>query len=156
MVAANSFVVYTTWCLLLLFGSVSSFAPVGGRSRRLRLSYTRIFDRRPNANDYYDDDDGYDDEDYDDYEPPRRRRRPSSYDDLGGYDSSRRDALDVPSAFGRRGGWRLPESVSKSLLAGVFVLGVGLGVTVDSAINTDPKDLASRDAIDQAAPNAGE
>ena len=44
----------------------------------------------------------------------------------------------------------------KALLAGVFVLGVGLGVTVDSAINTDPKDLASRDAIDQAAPNAGE
>ena len=33
--------------------------------------------------------------------------------------------------------------------AGVFVLGVGTGVTMDSAINTDPKDLASRDAIDQ-------
>jgi hypothetical protein len=34
------------------------------------------------------------------------------------------------------------------------VLGIGLGVTVDSAINTNPRDLASRDAIDQAAPNA--
>lgn len=36
---------------------------------------------------------------------------------------------------------------------GVFVLGVGTGVTVDSAINTNPKDLASRDAIDKNAPN---
>jgi hypothetical protein len=61
--------------------------------------------------------------------------------------------MNVPSSFGRRQGWRLPESVSKALLAGIFVLGVGLGVTVDSAINTNPRDLASRDAIDQAAPN---
>lgn len=44
--------------------------------------------------------------------------------------------------------------MSKALLAGVFILGVGLGVTVDSAINTNPRDLASRDAIDQAAPNS--
>eukprot|EP00624_Nannochloropsis_granulata_P006982 evm.model.NODE_5768_length_38717_cov_23.994007.5 len=36
---------------------------------------------------------------------------------------------------------------------GTFVLGVGTGVTVDSAINTNPKDLASRDAIDKNAPN---
>jgi hypothetical protein len=34
------------------------------------------------------------------------------------------------------------------------VLGIGTGVTVDSAINTNPKDLASRDAIDRAAPNS--
>lgn len=38
-------------------------------------------------------------------------------------------------------------------MAGVFVLGIGTGVTVDSAINTDPRDLASRDAIDRNAPN---
>ena len=73
-------------------------------------------------------------------------------DDLGDFEESR--GLDLPSSFGRRDGWRLPESVSKALLAGVFVLGVGLGVTVDSQVNTDPKDLASRDAIDQAAPNS--
>lgn len=96
--------------------------------------------------DYYDDDDSY---------PSRRRRRPldSDFDDLG-YDRRNRDGLEIPSSFGRRDGWRLPESVSKALLAGVFVLGIGLGVTVDSAINTNPKDLASRDAVDQAAPNA--
>lgn len=48
---------------------------------------------------------------------------------------------------------RLPEAVSKAVLAGVFVLGIGTGVTVDSAINTNPKDLASRDGVDRLAPN---
>jgi hypothetical protein len=33
------------------------------------------------------------------------------------------------------------------------VLGIGTGVTLDSAINTNEKDLASRDAIDKNAPN---
>lgn len=47
----------------------------------------------------------------------------------------------------------IPQGLSAALLAGVFVLGVGTGVTVDSAINTNPKDLASRDAIDKNAPN---
>jgi len=60
----------------------------------------------------------------------------------------------VPSSFGESQGWRLPASVSQAVLAGVFVLGIGLGVTIDSAINTNPRDLASRDAIDQAAPNS--
>lgn len=112
--------------------------------------------RRRIDDDYDDDDDDYyyedDDEFYEEEAPRRRRRRPR--DDLGEFESGRQDrGLDVPSGFGRRKGWRLPESVSKALLAGVFVLGIGLGVTVDSAINTNPRDLASRDAIDQAAPN---
>jgi hypothetical protein len=100
----------------------------------------------------FDDDEEEEDFDNDDeYEKSRRRRRRQPIDNLGEFDES--TGLDLPSGFGRRGGWRLPESVSKSLLAGVFVLGVGLGVTVDSQVNTNPKDLASRDAIDQAAPN---
>lgn len=99
-----------------------------------------------------DDDDRYYEEEYEDYEPPQRRqRRRRPVDDLGGFSESR--GLDLPSSFGRRDGWRLPDSVSKSLLAGVFVLGVGLGVVTDSQVNTNPRDLASRDAIDQAAPN---
>jgi hypothetical protein len=109
--------------------------------------------RRPEDYDEYDDEEEDNDYYYEDELPRRRRRRPDGVDDLGGLDQSRRDTLDVPSSFGRRGGWRLPESVSKALLAGVFVMGIGLGVTVDSAINTNPRDLASRDAIDQAAPN---
>jgi len=120
--------------------------------------------RRPYDDEDYDDDEYFDDDD-DEFYPEsydrRRRQRKgdksssssssSSYDDLG--DFRERSGLDLPSSYGRRDGWRLPESVSKSLLAGVFVLGVGLGVTVDSQVNTNPKDLASRDAIDNAAPN---
>lgn len=110
--------------------------------------------RDEDADDFYDDDEDdeyYDEDDVDD-EPPRQRRR---RDNLGANERGQQDrGLDVPSSFGRRKGWRLPESVSKALLAGVFVLGIGLGVTVDSAINTNPRDLASRDAIDQAAPNS--
>lgn len=96
--------------------------------------------------------DDFDDEDYYDENEYMRRNRRVPIDDLG--DFRERDGLDLPSSYGRRSGWRLPDSVSKSLLAGAFVLGVGLGVTVDSQVNTNPKDLASRDAIDQAAPNA--
>ena len=104
---------------------------------------------------YYDDDDIDDGEEDYSTQQRRRRRRRGGVDDLGGTRGPLRKGLDVPSSFGRRDGWRLPESVSKALLAGVFVMGVGLGVTVDSAINTNPRDLASRDAIDQAAPNPG-
>lgn len=105
-------------------------------------------------NQYYDgddDDDYYDDDEDDDDRRSNRRRSRKNKDDLEqGKQSS---GLNLPSSFGRRDGWRLPDSVTKSLLAGVFILGVGLGVTVDSQVNTNPKDLASRDAIDQAAPN---
>jgi Protein of unknown function (DUF3172) len=125
---------------------------------------------------YYEDDDN--DEDDDDDIPRRRRqqqqqrrqrsgvggsiidnlgggnRNSNNYNYYGNQQSNNDGGLDLPSPFGRRSGWRLPDSVSKSLLAGVFVLGVGLGVTIDSQVNTNPKDLASRDAIDQAAPNA--
>mmetsp|Transcript_16785 Transcript_16785/g.23083 ORF Transcript_16785/g.23083 Transcript_16785/m.23083 type:complete len:268 (+) Transcript_16785:6-809(+) len=45
------------------------------------------------------------------------------------------------------------QTVNRALFAGVFVAGIGLGITLDSAINTNPKDLASRDAIDRNAPN---
>mmetsp|Transcript_16923 Transcript_16923/g.23206 ORF Transcript_16923/g.23206 Transcript_16923/m.23206 type:complete len:299 (-) Transcript_16923:230-1126(-) len=113
--------------------------------------YWRLGARR---DEYYDDED--EDDYYDDDEEYRRsgdsrsrRRRP--IDDLGSSDSGR--SLSVPSPFGQRAGLRLPSSVSKALLAGVFVLGIGTGVTIDSQINTNPKDLASRDAVDRNAPN---
>jgi hypothetical protein len=103
--------------------------------------------RRRRSDRYYDDDDDIEYEEGDDYV----RGGNKGVDDLGDFQS--RTGLDLPSSYGRRDGWRLPESVSKSLLAGVFVLGIGLGVTIDSQVNTNPKDLASRDAIDNAAPN---
>ena len=118
----------------------------------------RNSNRRRDDFDYEDDDEDYyydDDDDNDDYDEEPRRQQRRRRDNLGENELGQQDrGLDVPSSFGRRKGWRLPESVSKALLAGVFVLGIGLGVTVDSAINTNPRDLASRDAIDQAAPNS--
>ena len=140
--------------------SVSQWSNIGG-------SITTCQARRPqDEDDYFDDDDDDFDDDFDyDYEMERRRRRrrksrrrneynDNELDDLG-YDRRNEDGyLNIPSSFGQREGWRLPDAVSKALLAGIFILGVGLGVTVDSAINTNPRDLASRDAIDQAAPNS--
>ena len=141
--------------LIALTSFAKAFAPVC----KIPLSTVQRYQRRdPLSSCYarrYDDDDDddffYDDDDYYEERPRRRRIRE---DKLGEAQEGRQDSgFNVPSGFGRRAGWRLPDSVSKALLAGVFILGVGLGVTVDSAINTNPKDLASRDAIDQAAPN---
>eukprot|EP00970_Alexandrium_tamarense_P005209 scaffold845_cov199-Alexandrium_tamarense.AAC.22 len=118
--------------------------------------------RRPPYDEEDDEWDAYFDEDDndDDYyqQQPRRQRRPRPIDNLGTpplTGSSPDDtSLSIPSPFGRGDtGLRLPSSVSAALLAGVFVLGIGTGVTVDSQINTNPKDLASRDAVDKNAPN---
>lgn len=111
--------------------------------------------------DYYDDDDDEEDMYYNNPPPLRRRRQQqgrSIIDNLGTpplTGSSPDDtSLSIPSPFGRGDtGLRLPSSVSAALLAGVFVLGMGTGVTVDSQINTNPRDLASRDAVDKNAPN---
>ncbi|KAL7523908.1 hypothetical protein ACHAWF_000741, partial [Thalassiosira exigua] len=119
------------------------------------------YDNRDDWGSYLDEDDDDDDEDYYDDRPRRGRRRrrpPSPRDDLGApplTGSSPDDtSLSVPSPFGRGdAGLRPPPSVSAALLAGVFVLGIGTGVTVDSQINTNPKDLASLDAVDKNAPN---
>lgn len=135
--------------LLKLTSSTPLIAP---RSTHLKARSGRRRRDEDFADDDWEDDDDYyyDDDEY--FEARGKRRGP--FDDLGEAETGRQDrGLEVPSGFGRRRGWRLPEAVSKSLLAGVFVLGIGLGVTVDSAINTNPRDLASRDAIDQAAPN---
>jgi hypothetical protein len=125
------------------FNKRDDVPPRRSSGRRRRQSQQRYDDDED-----YDYDDNDDDDDEDDYYSDNNNNNNNNrqYDDLG-------RSLQVPSSFGRRTGWRLPESVSKSLLAGVFVLGVGLGVTIDSQVNTNPKDLASRDAIDQAAPN---
>jgi Protein of unknown function (DUF3172) len=124
---------------------IAHYHPQASSKGRLLLGCPRLQARRRFYNDEEDDDDYYDE--YDEYV----KRRRAAMDDLG--DFRDRTGLDLPSSYGRRDGWRLPESVSKALLAGVFVLGIGLGVTVDSQVNTNPKDLASRDAIDNAAPN---
>ena len=158
----------------LLINESESFTSTTTAAVVRQFPLTTYQARRPRGGDNYDppyDDDGDDDDDFDDDIDRNRRRRTDNgkhrnsvddeyddqrgeFDDLG-YDRRREDGfLNIPSSFGQRNGWRLPDTVSKSLLAGIFVLGIGLGVTIDSAINTNPRDLASRDAIDQAAPNS--
>lgn len=107
--------------------------------------------------DFYDGEEYFDDGYYDEPKPRRRRRRSTKRDDLGSPPPSSPNSwsLNLPSPFGNsQSTLRLPAAVSNSLLAGIFILGVGTGVTVDSQINTNPKDLASRDAVDKAAPNS--
>jgi Protein of unknown function (DUF3172) len=161
LVAVLSLTGYTTSA----FSSTSIGYTTTVASTPVTTSLTPCRARRRN-DEFYDEDD-YDDQDEDKYFDQEEYRRwkqsrrgagrggrgRRGIDDLGGTFQEERKGLDLPSAFGRRDGWRLPESVSKSVLAGVFVLGAGLGVTLDSQVNTNPKDLASRDAIDQAAPN---
>lgn len=149
-----------TLCLSLVLFPCNAF-PVGTKNAAYRNKISTHNDvcnrftllaRKRNDYDYdYDDDDDdcedddYKDNDYDD----RRRRRRVFVDDLN-------DRGGVASPFdngNNNRGLRLPEAVSKAVLAGVFAFGIGTGVTVDSAINTNPKDLASRDAIDRQAPN---
>lgn len=124
------------------------------RDRRYKEdNYDDGVDMRNDYNAYYDNDDEIDIDDdeylasFNDRRRPRRKKV-----DLGRRGLDERN-LDIASPFGMPKGLRLPDSVSQALLAGVFVLGIGTGVTVDSQINTSPKDLASRDAVDQAAPN---
>jgi hypothetical protein len=136
--------------LSLLFVQSTAFSVISSTVPRVVTRYSPgLYARRNEDDDDYFDEYGEDDEDY---EEPRRRKR-QNYDDLGG-SSRQQEGFELPSPFGRRKGFRLPDSVSNSVLAGIFVLGIGMGVTLDSAINTNPRDLASRDAIDQAAPNA--
>jgi hypothetical protein len=123
-------------CLAFAFQSTRAGSPSSCRHTRRSTVSPRAWQRPARQYpEFYEDEDDFEDEAdvyYDrDYSNPssfRRRRRP--VDDLGEFQES--TGLNLPSGFGRRSGWRLPEAVSKSLLAGVFVLGVGLGVTIDS------------------------
>jgi len=114
--------------------------------------------RRKGSYDSYDEDEYYYEDDdtlTDANRLPRRRTGGNGSMNTGGQVEKLDIGRNLPSSFGAGSpGLRLPERLSKALLAGIFVLGIGTGVTVDSAINTNPKDLASRDAVDRNAPNA--
>jgi hypothetical protein len=43
---------------------------------------------------------------------------------------------------------------SLAVLAGVFVLGIGIGIAFSSTANFSPENVASREVIDRSAPNA--
>jgi len=150
--------ILSTWC----HAFTSPNHKILSRCIATRKIPTVLLDsRRPpdDDDDYYYDDEDMDDDDYYEEPQPRRRRprrRRPKIDDLGSPPPSNPNSwsLNLPSPFGNsQSTLRLPASVSNSVLAGIFILGVGTGVTVDSQINTNPKDLASRDAVDKAAPN---
>jgi Protein of unknown function (DUF3172) len=157
---------YVLFLPIVVAYSVPSMFSSYKMDSRLKIVDRQQHFARRRMDDFIDPNENFDDELDDDdddayyYEMERRRRNKQSrqqqqqYDDLGQASNRPQDGLGIPSPFGRRKGFRLPDSVSNSVLAGIFVLGIGLGVTIDSAINTNPRDLASRDAIDQAAPNA--
>lgn len=45
------------------------------------------------------------------------------------------------------------NSVTIAILAAVFILGIGIGVVFNSAANLNPQNVATREFIDQSAPN---
>ena len=96
-----------------------------------------------------DDDGGGDDDDFgDEFD---RRVEPRSGG--GRQQQQRRSSSKKKVSAGPGGGLPRWEVLNRAVIAGIFVAGIGTGVTIDSAINTNPKDLASRDAIDRNAPN---
>mmetsp|Transcript_26144 Transcript_26144/g.30368 ORF Transcript_26144/g.30368 Transcript_26144/m.30368 type:complete len:340 (+) Transcript_26144:141-1160(+) len=144
--------------------SSSSSSLVASSSSHIRTSSsTQLHARNTgrNGRGRYDDDDYdeyYDEDDFDDEDDGyhsngndedryRRRRQPPQQE------PPTASSFFNPIFNNESKGMNLPSTVSQSILAGVFILGIGTGVTVDSQINTSPKDLASRDAVDQAAPN---
>jgi hypothetical protein len=105
---------------------------------------------------------GRGDFDFDDDEEPLPRGE--DFDDYDDFDDevSNRLKKRFPSPKKRSGGERSKglfknfkqfEVLNRAVVAGMFVAGIGTGISIDSAINTNPKDLASRDAIDKNAPN---
>lgn len=48
-----------------------------------------------------------------------------------------------------------PTKITAPILASVFIFGIAFGITLDTGVNTNPRDLSSRDAIDKAAPDSG-
>jgi hypothetical protein len=46
------------------------------------------------------------------------------------------------------------NATTMAILAGIFILGVGIGVAISSTANFTPENVASREFIDRSAPNA--
>ncbi|OLP18231.1 hypothetical protein BST81_11780 [Leptolyngbya sp. 'hensonii'] len=66
----------------------------------------------------------------------------------------RRSAKSAPSRSSAASPSALANPITFAVLGGVFVLGVGLGILFSSTASSGPENIASREAIDRAAPNA--
>jgi hypothetical protein len=101
-----------------------------------------------------DDDNNEDDDDFEGTFEERinkkyNKRFPSKSKSNRSNDKNSNSNSNIPFLYGLNR-W---EVLNRAVVAGVFVAGIGSGIAIDSAINTNPKDLASRDAIDRNAPN---
>ena len=110
------------------------------RTRQTVLNFNKPSSSNRNEFDPESDDSRGGDDDDDDFDLDRaisakmeKRNRGSSTSAAGG----RRPAAVVKNL----NRW---EVINRALLAGAFVAGIGSGITIDSAINTNPRDLASR------------
>jgi Protein of unknown function (DUF3172) len=79
----------------------------------------------------------------------KRRPRTSSYD----YDRDD-DAYNPPAADNKRGKMKSPFNyTSLFIIAGIFILGIGVGIGFSSTVNSNPTAVVSSVQIDQQAPN---
>ena len=102
--------------------------------------------RRSNkmSRDDFEDNDDEDNDIEDEIDRRMRNRFPGSGSNSGEGSSNRKKVPKSKTIVKDLNKW---EVVNRAVLAGVFVAGIGSGITIDSAINTNPRDLASRDAI---------
>ena len=142
----SSWLLVTALLLLLAVLSGRALALRVPRRCLVRTRQTVLHFNKPsssNRNEFdpeSDDSRGGDDDADDDFDLDRaisakmdKRNRGSSTSAAGG----RRPAAVVKNL----NRW---EVINRALLAGAFVAGIGSGITIDSAINTNPRDLASR------------
>lgn len=77
------------------------------------------------------------------------RRNPQMEED-GGFDEREDVREDDNKSQPLLALWR---GVKRYILAGIFVLGMGAGITVDTVLNVEPNNVASREVIDRQTPN---
>jgi hypothetical protein len=83
---------------------------------------------------------------------PQRPVPPRDYDREYDYDYGR---PEPPSSGGGKSGGlgSLLNSTVMAVLAGVLVLGIGLGIAISSTASLSPENVASREVIDRSVPN---
>lgn len=74
------------------------------------------------------------------------------YGDRAGGDRAGGDRAPAAPASGGVKGWL--NYTTLAVLAGVFILGIGIGIGFSSTASVDPQNVASREFLDRAAPNA--
>ena len=69
------------------------------------------------------------------------------------WDATGRNGPRGLTSGSRATAWSPFAGSSRSALAGVFLLGIGAGVCVDTVLNIEPANVASREVIDRQTPN---